>query len=381
MNQETTEKISRTKIETTQRKILEGIIKNDIPTQSSIQLAIPTHRTKKRLSFDEYKQLIIQGKSVEQLKKEYAKHLVAFYTALAKGRINLSKEKFEENYIQGVSLDEIARANNIPREHITYLREYYGIKRKGATYQRRLSSEVPLSQEAKDVIIGSLLGDGHITPAGYFSEKHSEKQVEYLEWKASFLKPILTDKSFSDGEYFDKRYGSTNFCFCLRTITHTFLYEMREKFYEKENDKWAKVIPIDMENMMNERVLAIWFMDDGHTSWMHKTKIEHPNWNVGIQCKLSTESFTYNDNILLQSILKKKWDLNTTVRPKGIKNFLLKFDTISSKKLINIITPYISTSDMFYKINYSKFIEKCNIKIDKKLAMENFDLKHNIIKN
>jgi len=378
ISKETINKIAQVKLKSGRQKILEGFIKNDIPEQADNKLAIPSHRTRKQIPFDEFKTLISQGSSLQELCRKYSKHLMAFYSYLSKGKITLTKEEFEDQYNKGIPLDEIARANNIPREYITYLREYYGIKRKGATYQRRLKNEVPLSQEAKDVIIGSLLGDGHITPLGYFSEKHSEKQVEYLEWKAKFLKPILTPKSFAVYSCYDKRYNKTNYSFCLRTIAHSFLYEMREKFYKKINGEWVKIIPDDIENMLSDMALAIWFMDDGNTDWTYRNGIKQYQLALP-QCKISSESFSLEDNIRLQSFLSIKHGLNSNIsfknRGNNIKQPYLRIDCESSVKLINLVKQF-ATEDMLYKVNEGEYLRHNKKIYNKDLVISEFKKKH-----
>ncbi len=381
ISEATIEKISQTKMENGRKQIISGFIKNDIPEQINNNLAVPSHRTTTWISFDQFKEEIYKGIPLKDLCRKYSKHLMAFYSYLAKGKVNLSKEQFEEQYNKGIPLDEIARSHNIPREHITYLREYYGIKRKGATYQKRLKNEVPISQEAKDIIIGSLLGDGHITPLGYFSEKHSEKQVEYLEWKASFLKPILTSKSFSTYSYFDKRYESTNYSFCLRTIAHSFLYEMRNKFYNEINGNYIKIVPDDIEDMINETVLAVWFMDDGHTYWEYQNGSKKYE-NSQPHCKFSSESFTLEDNIKLQKVLGK-YGINSHIRFRTKNPQTKPYIRIDCKTFpifVNIVKSKIS-NDLLYKINEKEYLLHKNRTYDIEKISNDFIQSHNIIKN
>ena len=350
ISNETIEKISETKLENSRQKIMAALDNNDIPKQSSTHLAVPSHRTREWLTFEEFKEFIQQGKTLKELIQKYSKHLIAFYSYLSQGKVKLSKEQFIQEYEKGVSLDEIAKTYNIPREHISYLREFYGIKRKGATYQKRLANEKPLSQETKDVIIGSILGDGHITKWGYFSEKHSPEQLEYLKWKVSFFKDITTDKSWDYYEAIDKRSGNLIKYHSFRTTAHSFLYEMRNKFYKQIDGKWTKVIPNDIGDMINKRVLAVWFMDDGCTDWGYRNGKKE--WaNAKPQCKISSESFTMEENLMLKKILEEKYNLVTNVRFKESKNNekpYLRFLCESSVKLINI-TKKFSTSDLLYK--------------------------------
>jgi hypothetical protein len=348
--QETLNQLSRAEIVHNQKKIFKDTPKNDIP----MQLTILTANPKKQLTFENYKQLILNGNSPSELNELYSKHLLAFYSALAKGKITLTKEQFESDYLSGISLEEISRLYNIPREHITYLRKYYGIKRKGAKYIKRLKNEIPLTQESKDIIIGSLLGDGHITPNGYFLEKHSEKQYEYLKWKADFLKTITTEKSWSYYESIEKRSGTLIKSRCFRTITHNFLYEMRKKFYKEINKKYIKIIPDDIENMLNKRILAIWFMDDGCTDWGYRNKIRV--FNCSPQCKISSQSFSLEDNKKLTTALLNKFGLKTKINARRE----IRFNSVSSLKLIAICKPF-STPCTLYKFDRENYAAQINI--------------------
>ena len=334
--------ISKTKQENSRQEIVAKIKENQL-TQSNKDLATPTHRKMKHISFDEYKTLLKKGDSVTDIIKTTSKHLVYFYNALLKGRITLTKEKFQKMYEKGMSLDEISKKEKIPREHITYLREFYGIKRKGATFQKRLKNEKPLSQKAKNIIIGSMLGDGHISKWGYFAEKHSPKQFNYLKWKASFLKPVTTDKSWSYYESIDKRSGTLIKTHCFRTITHSWIQEMEKLFYKKVNGRRVKVIPDEIEKFMNKEVLAVWFMDDGHTDWMYRNG-EKQYKNTRPSASICTDSFSIEDLKKIKSILKTKFHLQCSM---GKRNRLI-FNADNTEKLLTALKPY-ATKNLLYK--------------------------------
>ena len=347
-------KISKTKSETGRQKIIEGS-KLCESKQTKHDLKIATHRKHKYISLEEYKNLIKQGKTTLEVCEMTSKHLVYFYNALLKGRINLSKEDFEENYNNGLSLDEISKKFNIPREHITQLRDFYGIKRKGATFQKRLKNEQPLSQEAKDVIIGSLLGDGHITKWGYFSEKHSPAQLEYLRWKASFFPNITTNTSWSYYESIDKRSGSVIKTHSFRTTTHSWIQEMEKLWYKTVDGKRIKVIPEKIREWMNTKILAIWFMDDGSTDWMYRNG-KKITTGSNPMCKLCTESFSENDHDLLINSIS---DLGLTAyiyyKDKDPNKPNIKFSTQESLKLMNTIREFM-LDELIYKVDENVYL-------------------------
>src|SRR3989344_4051708 len=60
----------------------------------------------------------------------------------------------------------------------------------------------PLSDQARAVILGTLLGDGSLKVQNKYLNanlqiRHSETQKDYLLWKAEMLKEVAGDKSVS----------------------------------------------------------------------------------------------------------------------------------------------------------------------------------------
>jgi hypothetical protein len=154
---------------------------------------------------------------------------------------------------------------------------------------------------------------------------------------------------------------------------------MREKFYKKIDNKYIKIIPDDIGDMINEMVLAIWFMDDGNTDWGYrngKKKYE----NSLPQCKISSESFSLSDNINLQKTLLEKYNINSNISFRDIKNSLkpyIRIDCKTSPRLIEIIKNF-TTPDLLYKVDISEYlIHKERIYDAEKIA-NLFIQKHNI---
>ena len=381
-----TSKIYKVSNEIARKELVECIKKCNIE-QEKHRLKIPSHRKHKFISFEDYKEKILNGRFAKEIKKDTSKHLISFYNYFLKNQSTiLTKEAFELEYNKTLNgLDDISKKYNIPREHITYLRDFYGIKRKGATFVRRVTNEQPLSEEAKEIIIGSMLGDGHIGNWCYFSEKHSEKQIQYLEWKASFLTPVLNKNSFRCNKEVDKRSKTEVYSFSIRTIVHDFLIEIHKKFYKKnELGKWIKIVPDDIENILTERVLAVWFMDDGSTSWPFRNGIR-VSPNASFQCKISSESFTYKENMLLQKVLLNKFGLIANIRQRGTNHSksYLRFDCPSSRKMVEMLKKY-TTPDLLYKFNENAYLKHVlylkqihqNIPA-KNLLLEDFKKRHN----
>jgi len=350
ITKETKKKIAKTKSEAGRTQILEGA-KSFTQTPSENNLKVASHRKHNFISLDEYKQLLSQGKTTLEVCKITSKHLIYFYNALLKGRITLSKEDFETMYDNGLSLNEIALKSNTPREYITQLRNFYAIKRKGATFQKRLNNEQPLPQEAKNIIIGSMLGDGHITKNGYFSEKHSPAQLEYLQWKASFFPNLTTDKSWAYYESIDKRSGSLIKTHSFRTTVHSWIQEMEKLWYKEIDGKRIKVVPEEIEGWMNEQVLAVWFMDDGLTDWHYRNGIK-TYANIQPNCYLCTDSFNGKNMDKLLKTLESKFLLKSKINSRN----RVSFNVYNTKLLMKTIISYTHKT-MLYKVDEKSYCE------------------------
>ena len=159
----------------------------------------------------------------------------------------------------------------IPREarKITY-----------STDIRNLIKKLVLTADQKAVLVGNILGDGHLEPnwskTNYkLKINHAVKHKDYLLWKYEIFKEwVLTAPKL------DKWNNSFQF----RTISHREITELRNKFYQDGK----KIIPDDIRDYLkNPLTLAVWFMDDGNAI-IYKKKL--------IGYHINSQSFTTNEN-------------------------------------------------------------------------------------
>src|SRR3989338_1557330 len=131
----------------------------------------------------------------------------------------------------------------IPREarKITY-----------STEIRNLIKRLSLSDYQRAVLIGNILGDGHLEPnwskTNYkLKINHQLKHKGYVMWEYQVFKDwILTEPKL------DKWNNSFQF----RTISHREITELRNKFYKDGK----KIIPGDINlYLRNPITLAVWF--------------------------------------------------------------------------------------------------------------------------
>lgn len=197
-----------------------------------------------------------------------------------------------------------------------------------------------LSLSQKQIILGGLLGDSSFnkTKNGvYFS--HSEKQLEYLQWKYSFF----DTKANIDSVY--HIYNGNKYLAYYFYISKKYLDDDCVLFIKKHlfSNEGRKKISLKYLNQLTPLGIAVWWMDDGNISL---TKDGDNRYG-----KLSTHCFNYEENILIQKYFKDKWDIDVSIRKERIYYFI-KIRSSELKKLIKIIYPYvIQIPSMIYKID------------------------------
>lgn len=145
---------------------------------------------------------------------------------------------------------------------ISRLRDKYDIET--MTKGERLEKDLPdLTDKQDQLIIGGLLGDSWISTSSKKSARfglhHAKKQEDYLRWKASILKPYISDKGVFEGEKVteSKTYESVS--------AYTYSCPAFKSYYNlfyPEPDR-EKVFPESLSSIMTPFSLAVWYMDDG----------------------------------------------------------------------------------------------------------------------
>jgi uracil-DNA glycosylase len=194
----------------------------------------------------------------------------------------------------------------------------------------RIATGQGLSPLASDVTWGTLLGDGHINArTAYLSFSHSSRQGEYALFKAALLEELrprsqkLEVAAVVGGT---RRYSIVQ----VRTLAHRALGLLRREFYTPK-----KRVPPSIAGRLNDRMLAIWFMDDGHTSIEPKRRP---------RSEIATCGFTASDiDQLLHELAR------TGLPAKALRGRIF-FDVPTSRMLSERIAPFVPPV-MRYKIH------------------------------
>lgn len=198
-------------------------------------------------------------------------------------------------------------------------------------YKNRLS----LSKRQKEILIGIILGDGHLeklyTPTqSRLKVEHSYKQKDYVNWIYREFKNWVRSKPEIRRV---NVWGKLRKNYRFSTYGHRMLGEFRERFYKGKD----KIVPDELEKDITPLGLAIWFMDDGSIkSRSHKGLF------------LNTQGFREKDVMKLQKVLNNRFGIKSTTKEEK-KGKQIYLGGESGEKFIALTKPYIISS-MKYKI-------------------------------
>ena len=193
-----------------------------------------------------------------------------------------------------------------------------------------------LNDRCKEIILGSLLGDGSLKIAksyknARFSFRHSICQKEYFFWKVKKLKEISSKNCFweqkSDGWSKRKklRYQSLTKD-SLTKLYHLVCSEGNLRIHRK----WLKLLtPLS---------LAVWWLDDGSLIG---------NGRKGVFC---SEGFNYQNLMVLSRYLRDTWKIRTKIG-RGGKYYQLRISSTEElKKFLRLILSHFSITNMLPKV-------------------------------
>lgn len=240
------------------------------------------------------------------------------------------------DYQNGKSIKNIAIENNLHRESVRRFLNKSSIP----IFKGILPYNIKIENDLRQLIIGSLLGDGSFLSVGSrtknmcLSIAHSDKQKEYIEYKYNILKKYNLVSSLYKYTINNKRYSHILTGYKIITRVHPIFTNIRKNYYDSYGHKRVyKEFVQDIDALG----LAIWYMDDGYVT--------------NNSCILSTCSFTIDEQLLLANILLEKFNLHFTVGKNDNSMYLTTKDFY---KFTQIIKDYIIPSMQYKLIPYNK---------------------------
>ena len=193
----------------------------------------------------------------------------------------------------------------------------------------------PLSKEARQVVLGSLMGDGYMKMGGRhacFQTCASESHLDYLEWKHEMLRALCPSEPKC---YLNHLNGKEFPTYQLWTVRHSFFTRLRNAVYPKG----VKTVQGRMLNLLDPLGLATWFMDDGQmviSGWRTNKKGERVA--RGRYIVFNIQGFRLDECDTIRRWFKERWDIRSR----------LQFDCSCRKK--NSVKLCIGAVDAYHKL-------------------------------
>jgi len=219
-----------------------------------------------------------------------------------------------------------------------------------------------LNQEQKDLLIGTLLGDGNLQSntkgqTWRYRALHKAKHKEYLDHKYSVLETLCSSppsfqKIFDDRtpissqarnkakaqKNYERWFFNTRLDDCFRHYGNLF-YTLDQK-----TNLMIKDVPKTIELFLTPKAIAYWYMDDGALKWKGKSNA----------MRICTESFSEEGVNRLQNALKNRYGIETTKVTKTNNNVFVGYrigiNEANSTKFRELIQPYLIDC-MKYKVS------------------------------
>lgn len=205
-----------------------------------------------------------------------------------------------------------------------------------------------LTQEQKDLLVGTLLGDGNLQTntkgrTWRYRALHKAQHFQYLQHKYEVMKcfcdsePIYSKiNEGRTGKMYERWYFNT-------TVQESFRH-YGNLFYSYNTDTMVKDVPLGIEKLLSPRAVAYWYMDDGALKWLGKSNA----------MRICTESFSDSGVRRLQKALKELYDIETQLTRKTTNKVYvgsrLAINEANSDKFVALIQPHL-ISCMRYKVS------------------------------
>ncbi|MFG1873742.1 intein-containing recombinase RecA [Sphaerisporangium sp. NPDC049003] len=198
-----------------------------------------------------------------------------------------------------------------------------------------------LSGQQRQTILGSLLGDGSLSPNTHgrtgvrFRMGHGAEQEAYLDWKCALLGNITCSRTTN----------SKGAVFADFTPLPE-LDELRQVVYFGDGKKH---ITEEYLKALTPLSLAVWYMDDGCFTLRSKGVQERTAGGTG-RIEICVEAMSAGSRERLRDYLADTHGLEVKLQSRGARGVaVLQFTTESTTKFQKLVAPYVHPS-MAYKL-------------------------------
>lgn len=176
-----------------------------------------------------------------------------------------------------------------------------------------------LTSTQKEILLGSLLGDGSLRRQGtrtnaLFEVNHSYQYQEYVDWKYRYFQMYVKTPPKS------RKGNGDRIAYRFTTQSLPIFTEYYDKFYLVGK----KFVPLNI--VLSDLILSVWFMDDGSKSRN--------------SFYLNSQQFSWEDQILLMDCLRRDLQIKSTLN-RDKQYFRIRIRTESAMIFKKIISAYL----------------------------------------
>lgn len=247
-------------------------------------------------------------------------------------RTKLNKELLEKLYSENKSYKEIAEITGYNENSVNgYFWRTKGKMKEVGKFRR---NTIDISQEQREILFGTLMGDGNIQKQKTHSYtgryNHALNQEIYCKYVKKNLGLLAGNIKYSQRE--SEKFPGRIYYNCYFSLKNNYnLREFYEMFYIGENNK--RDVPYNLE-LLTPRAMAYMFMDDGTAS---------------SKCSISIAlcSFSFEGLTRLKEFLYKTYSIEIIIK----KDFKIYFKAESARKFYHLTKEYI-IPEMMYKFKF-----------------------------
>lgn len=205
-----------------------------------------------------------------------------------------------------------------------------------------MTEEIQLNQIQKDVLSGSLLGDGSLIihkngKNAYF--QYLSKSKQHVEYIAKYFNNMITNAGIYDSSYYDNRTNKQYFSSAFKTHTNKVFTNIYNEWYVNKK----KIIPKNLQ--LNPTICLVWYIGDGGIIRSNRSEF----------IKISTHCFNKEsqENILLPQLK----DFDASLMKTDNNQYFIYIPHRKESDFLEYIgkCPF---SDYQYKWNYKKYKNK-----------------------
>jgi hypothetical protein len=223
---------------------------------------------------------------------------------------------------------QIAAFYGVQKPAITRLLRRWGIAPLSKT--ERATKTEAFTDEQREFILGSLLGDGYLSESGVFKIAYSSDQIGYLQRSHALLAPHVVPIYYEEKELPS---GQLCFAFGFRTVQHKWLKSLHKTFYPEGR----KVFPASVLEQLSAKSLAYWYCDDGHLD----KESGLPSIALGAISETEAQQ--------VACLVGKRFGLDVYPKSPGVNCQILGMRATSTEVFFHLVRDYLGP-DMQYKI-------------------------------